>query len=478
MEDLNMEFKGKTNQELRDEILALNRKQLTYIKESSFLTVLDSILKLKEMLDSLKERENIINSDEFRIINNYLKEIMELNEEIVELGLEQVRQDKIERLYTIRKELYKFFSIIEGYSRELNYITMLIDHYVSKLIAERDYKDSKYDRSDILELIDFISKKLDDAKNDYSKYTNIISLVISVLPMRLVKETYYNVLRSSFIRNYSNSTRYEVEKKINDYKRIFDSSMFDGYGTKFDYYFREIQNYRNMDFSNKDFDELDKITEASLKLSEELLVWYDLLIELGILVNRMIVISLIGEDLDSDEIEDIYYDWKELETDRSHLDELVDRLKLGIENIEKEMFEELEIYYALNREALGRKDFNYEDLSQELLKTKEILTYYNDINFNSEKLPSLYDEQIVSPSYLEQVSNSLVEYINRALATMGNLERKIRMRNLLAAIDLPFSGIGEFFDYIEYSLDIKVSSKEMINLLIDYIYYVLDEVID
>lgn len=478
MEDLNMEFKGKTNQELRDEILALNRKQLTYIKESSFLTVLDSILKLKEMLDSLKERENIINSDEFRIINNYLKEIMELNEEIVELGLEQVRQDKIERLYTIRKELYKFFSIIEGYSRELNYITMLIDHYVSKLIAERDYKDSKYDRSDILELIDFISKKLDDAKNDYSKYTNIISLVISVLPMRLVKETYYNVLRSSFIRNYSNSTRYEVEKKINDYKRIFDSSMFDGYGTKFDYYFREIQNYRNMDFSNKDFDELDKITEASLKLSEELLVWYDLLIELGILVNRMIVISLIGEDLDSDEIEDIYYDWKELETDRSHLDELVDRLKLGIENIEKEMFEELEIYYALNREALGRKDFNYEDLSQELLKTKEILTYYNDTNFNSEKLPSLYDEQIVSPSYLEQVSNSLVEYINRALATMGNLERKIRMRNLLAAIDLPFSGIGEFFDYIEYSLDIKVSSKEMINLLIDYIYYVLDEVID
>lgn len=478
MEDLNMEFKGKTNQELRDEILALNRKQLTYIKESSFLTVLDSILKLKEMLDSLKERENIINSDEFRIINNYLKEIMELNEEIVELGLEQVRQDKIERLYTIRKELYKFFSIIEGYSRELNYITMLIDHYVSKLIAERDYKDSKYDRSDILELIDFISKKLDDAKNDYSKYTNIISLVISVLPMRLVKETYYNVLRSSFIRNYSNSTRYEVEKKINDYKRIFDSSMFDGYGTKFDYYFREIQNYRNMDFSNKDFDELDKITEASLKLSEELLVWYDLFIELGILVNRMIVISLIGEDLDSDEIEDIYYDWKELETDRSHLDELVDRLKLGIENIEKEMFEELEIYYALNREALGRKDFNYEDLSQELLKTKEILTYYNDTNFNSEKLPSLYDEQIVSPSYLEQVSNSLVEYINRALATMGNLERKIRMRNLLAAIDLPFSGIGEFFDYIEYSLDIKVSSKEMINLLIDYIYYVLDEVID
>lgn len=478
MEDLNMEFKGKTNQELRDEILALNRKQLTYIKESSFLTVLDSILKLKEMLDSLKERENIINSDEFRIINNYLKEIMELNEEIVELGLEQVRQDKIERLYTIRKELYKFFSIIEGYSRELNYITMLIDHYVSKLIAERDYKDSKYDRSDILELIDFISKKLDDAKNDYSKYTNIISLVISVLPMRLVKETYYNVLRSSFIRNYSNSTRYEVEKKINDYKRIFDSSMFDGYGTKFDYYFREIQNYRNMDFSNKDFDELDKITEASLKLSEELLVWYDLLIELGILVNRMIVISLIGEDLDSDEIEDIYYDWKELETDRSHLDELVDRLKLGIENIEKEMFEELEIYYALNRQALGRKDFNYEDLSQELLKTKEILTYYNDTNFNSEKLPSLYDEQIVSPSYLEQVSNSLVEYINRALATMGNLERKIRMRNLLAAIDLPFSGIGEFFDYIEYSLDIKVSSKEMINLLIDYIYYVLDEVID
>ena len=124
---------------------------------------------------------------------------------------------------------------------------------------------------------------------------------------------------------------------------------------------------------------------------------------------------------------------------------------------------------------MERQDFNYGEINEELERTKRILTYYNDTDFIGEEILSLDNENMVTPNFLEQACESLIKYINRSLSGMSNLERKIRMRNLLASIELPFGGIGEFFDYIEYSLDVKVSSKENINFIIAYIYYILDD---
>lgn len=476
MKDLELNLNGKANLELKEDIIDSNRKQLAFLKESSFLTIFYSVLQVKEMLYNSDELDNIKNSNEYRTINNFLNEIIDLTKEIIEFGLGEIKQERIMKLYKIKKELYNLFSIVEGYYQEINYVMMLIDHYASKKVAERDYKDSEYKKSEVLELINFINEKLEKTKDDYDKYSNIISLVISVLPMRLVKDNYYNVLKNSIIRNFSNSPRVLFEKSIRVYKKIFDSSLFDGYGTKFDYYFREIQNFKNKNLTNMDLDELNKLMESATRLFQELLFLNNLLIELGISVNKLIVISLIGEDLSSDEIEDIYYDWKELLAGKSFGDELKEKIKKGIEDIESKMSYELEVFLELNQEALGRNDFNYEELNSELLRTKDILSYFNDTAFDTEEISTLDDEETVTPSFLEQASNSLIEYINRALTSMSNLERKIRMRNLLANIELPFSGIGEFLDYIEYSLDVKVTPKEMINMLIDYIYYALNEI--
>ena len=476
MKDLKL--KEKTNDELKDEIIYSNKKQLSYIKESSFLIIFNSILTAKERLDKSSELDNIRDSLEFKLINDYLFQIVDLTKEIIESGLKEIKEDKIEDLYASREKIQELSSIVEGYYRELNYMGMLIDHYTVKQLAEIDYKDSHYNKKAVYELIETIKMKLDNVRGDYNKYTNIISQVISTLPMRLVKENYYNVVKNSIYRNFSKSTRYEVEKKIRDYKKIFDSSMFDGYGTKFDYYFREIQSLRNMELTDKGHDDLRDILDNTIALSDELLFIYNLLIDLGISVNMLIVIKLIGEDLNSVEIEEIYRDWKELLTSKSKIDDFIEKVKGKIESIEMKMYNDLKSFYGLNREALEREDFNYDEINLELQRTKGILTYYNDTDFTSEEILFLDNENIVTTSFLEQACDSLIKYINRALTGMGNLERKIRMRNLLSSIELPFSGIGEFFDYIEYSLDIKVSSKEIINFIIDYIYYILDEVKD
>lgn len=361
---------------------------------------------------------------------------------------------------------------------ELNYVAMLINHYIQKISAERDYKDREYSKSEVLKMVDAINRELNNVREDYYKYSFIISQVISVVPMRLVKDNYFNVVKNSIIRNFKSSTKYEVEKRIKEYKKIFDSSMLDGYGTKFDYYFREIQYLRNMDLSNKEFSDLTNLLDKIKDLSEELLSLYNLIIEIGLSVNMIIVISLIGKNLDSNEIEEIYIEWKGLldNSDKSSIDDFLVKSKEKIKSIEKEMASDLENFYLLNTEAIGREEFNYDEINIELGKTKEILTYYNDTELNSKEILLLDNENMVTINYLEQVSDSLIKYINRSFTGMNNLERKIRMRNLLSAIELPFSGIGEFLDYIEYSLDLKVSSKETINYIIDYIYYFLKEI--
>ncbi len=400
---------------------------------------------------------------------------MDLTSEIVELGIEEISEEKIEQLHEIRENIYDLSSIVEGYNREANYMGMVIDHHTIKKLAEKDYKDVHFSKTSVLELIDYIKMKLDDAKDDYFKYTQIISQVISTLPMRLVKENYYNVVKNSIFRNFRRSTRFEVEKKIRDYKRIFDSSIFDGYGTKFDYYFREIQGIRNMELGHKDQDDLRKLLDKSISLSNELQFLYNLLIELGLSVNMIIVIVLIGEDLNSADIEELYGDWSQLIDNNSEIDGFKEKVKEKIESIEMKMYKDLEIFYSLNREVLERQDFNYGEINEELERTKRILTYYNDTDFIGEEILSLDNENMVTPNFLEQACESLIKYINRSLSGMSNLERKIRMRNLLASIELPFGGIGEFFDYIEYSLDVKVSSKENINFIIAYIYYILED---
>ena len=56
------------------------------------------------------------------------------------------------------------------------------------------------------------------------------------------------------------------------------------------------------------------------------------------------------------------------------------------------------------------------------------------------------------------------------------MERKIRMRKLLSLIELPFNNSEEFTNFIKYSLDNKLLSKEEINIKIDYILHYLEEV--
>ena len=77
-----------------------------------------------------------------------------------------------------------------------------------------------------------------------------------------------------------------------------------------------------MELGHKDQDDLRKLLDKSISLSNELQFLYNLLIELGLSVNMIIVIVLIGEDLNSADIEELYGDWSQLIDNNSEIDGL------------------------------------------------------------------------------------------------------------------------------------------------------------
>ncbi len=143
--------------------------------------------------------------------------------------------------------------------------------------------------------------------------------------------------------------------------------------------------------------------------------------------------------------------------------------------MERRLLEDVRYFEALNEEGVTREDFFDDMLNEEMLFTKYVLTYYNDIDFTKDEVLFLANKEPIDIDYLEQLIDNLIQYINRSIIKMDNMERKIRMRRLLSSLELPFVNIEEFLSYVEYTLDERMVSKEEILFTIDALNYLLDE---
>lgn len=476
MNNIKKNISEMSNEEIRDTIISINTKQLKLIKESSYLNVFSAINTLNNTLKDKNDNDNIGLISEVNLLDYYVNKFINLLSNSVNYELGDNLKLQLEEIMDIRQELHELVSIIDGYSIELAYVGELVDQHGIKILSKKDYENAPYNIKRVDELIAVINNVLDKAKDDYNKYIYIISQIISMLPMRLVKDNYFTIIRNTIIRNLGDYPIPQVENRINEYKKHFDSSVRDGYGTRFDYYFREIQKLRNIELSDKNLDELDEIVKEIINLTKEINEIFHFILKLGLISNMIIVIYLIDNIQVSNEIEEIYENWMKIieKEDEEKSDDLSYKIANKIKKIEEEIFVYLGEFNDLNQEALKRENFSYDELNKDLLYTKKILTYYNDANLSDQKMLFPEDDSIITQEYLEQVIDSLIQYINRSLVKMGNIERKIRMRKLLTEIELPFNGIEDFNNYIKYSLDNRVLPKEEINFAIDYILYFLE----
>jgi hypothetical protein len=309
MTELEKSISLMEDNELKEKIIYLNTKQLNLIKRSSYLNVFNGIIMLKRILkDDLDENEVEFNI-EINSLENYVNKLINLAEDSIYYNDEEKKKNRLEEAINIRQELYELSSIIDGYSIELSYVRELVDYYGTKVITKKDYENMPYENVAVEEVINEVNNLLNNQKQNYFKYINIISNVISVLPMRLTKDKYFNILQNTMMRNFKLSKKTEAENQINEYKKQFDSSLRNGYGTKFDYYFREVQKLRHIDLSNKDLEEIDKIAEQIVSLNRQTDKIFNFILKLGLISNLIIVINLITNLEIEKEIEGIYVDW-------------------------------------------------------------------------------------------------------------------------------------------------------------------------
>lgn len=475
MTNIKDEIEKITNEDIRDKILTLNDNQLKLIRDASYFIGFNQMLDLREHLNEIKSTGERITRGESELFDKLFDKIIygfacAINPQLSNEKLE------LDELMKIRQEIVDLSSIIAGYQIELSYVGEMVDEHGIKLLCEQDYKSSQYNSKRVEELIDYIMITLENAKNDYNKYMGIVSEITLILPMRLVKNNYFDILKKSIMRNLKSSTKLEIESKIEGYKKQFDSSIRDGYGTMFDYYFTEVHKLRNVDLTGKKIEDLDNIVKDIMELTEEISELYNFLFGLGLVVNKIIVINLLQDISVTEEVEGLYNAWIKALEHNEGVENFKEKIERKIEDIEKGIFSSLDEFNELNKEALIRKNFDYDELSKELLHTRKVLTIYNDINLADINEAIAQGDELATYEYLEQKCESLTQYINRSLIGMNNMERKIRMRRLLSLVELPFAGMEEFMDYIRYSLDNRVLSNAEINFKIDYILYFLEEV--
>ena len=476
--DLNIsKLKELTDEQLGDKILDINNDQTSKIGYMSYYYLIGKSGELIQLvnddnlLNEIKSREEkeILIKNFDNIISSFKKFHMDMTE--------QERDKEIEQLLDIRKELCGLSNAIHGYEIELSYIKELLNHYTMKVVGKEEYKYVKVNRKEIGLLINKIGGILDNSTTDHFSFISIVSNILNIIPFRMSKSKYFDVVKTTLIRNFNYYPVSLAESQIEEYKILFDSSLNGNYGIIFADYFTSIQSFKNINLDDLTLDELENMAKDIINLTMNINKVETFISSLGILVNRLIVIHLTKDKITFNlSMKDAFSIWSKYEEkiDKDLLVSLTESSNKKLIEVERHLLNDIEYFEALNEEGIERTGFFDETLNKEMLFTREVLTYYNDMEFTKYEVLFPQNNKIINTDYLEQLVDSLIQYVNRSVVTMDNIERKIRMRRLLSILELPFVNIEEFLSYIEYSLDERMVSKEEILFTIDAANYWLD----
>lgn len=469
-----------TDEELRSRIIKLNDNQLSNIKNMSYYYLISKTGKLvklvegENVLDEMKltEEKKIIIESYYLIINSFKK----FHTSMMEKEIEQ----EIDILSNIREKLYDLTMALYAYEIENSYIKELIDHHIMRKMSKIEYKDLNVDRTEVSNLVARIKQILDNER-EYNVFIAVVSNILSVLPFRISKLKYFDIVKSTLIRNFTNYPINIIKAQIEEYKILFDSRLVGNYGILFDNYFTEIQKFCHMDILSKTTEELEDISKDIIQLTKEISKWSLFINHLGIIINRLIVIYMTKkESALPDEVKDVFENWEEYYRKRegSLLESLKNTCEKELEKLERELLKGAKNLESLNQKAISRQEFTDKSFNDKVLFTTKVLTYYNDLKFTRSDIlfPDKYE--IVGRDYLIQLVDNLIQYMNRSISTMNNLEGKIRMRRFLSLLQLPFENMEEFFSYIQYSLDGRALSAEEVLFSIDAVNFLLNEYLE
>lgn len=466
--------------ELKQKIFEMNDRQLTLIRDMSYYYLFGRVGEISKLINDDKfldgynigsEKEAIIRICK-RIINSFKKYNLDISDE--------ESNNEVNELLNVREDLYYLFNSLYGYSVEISYIRELSEYGILKYIWENQYNSYNIEREEVNYVINKIKALLSDSNMNYNRFIGIVSNILAVIPFRMSKYKYFDLIQSTLTRNLISYTSDIVENLIERYKMSFDSTLLGDYGILFDNYFTEIQRFKSINLNDKSLDELRAIIDEISKLDDTINEISKFINNLGIMVNRLIVLYLLKNKIAiTSDIDNDHQKWNQYLKDRMEkmLESLLKLSDKKLENREKELLDSIQNFDVVIQEAVKRNMITNDDINAVVNNTRKILTFYNDLNLT--KYETLMSDNIkyglIDKDYLDQLVNSLIQYINRSVYSMSSIERKIRMRRLLSMIELPFKNLEEFLDYVQSSFDEKVVSKGEMAFTLDTLNHILDE---
>lgn len=466
----------QTDEELKNDILNINKSQLYKITNMSYQFFIRKALLTIKTLEDKNLLNDIDETKEKALIYQNFKYMVDLFKTLNDRDSKVDVDHEMDILLDIRKSYKDLLETLYGYEIELSYIKELFNYYTIKLLEKKKYKNTAIDKNKIHMLKDKIKEVLSNDGMDYLSYMNINSNILAILPFRLTKSKYFDILDTTIIRNIKGLPVELAENQIEEYKKIFNSPLHDNYGIMFDDYFTRIQRFKKLSLKDLNLEELDSEFKEINDLSIDLKTTRKLIRDIGILINRLIVIVLNKDKLDLDYKEEVllgFENW-ENKVDEESMNLLMDKSKRLFIKTEKELLKDIDNLKKANAESLKRKDFSNQDLNDKILFTSNVLTYYNDIEFRKHKTLFPETEEPITDEHLQQLIENLIHYIKRSIKEMDGVEIKIRMRRLLSVLELPFTNIQELISYVEYSLDKRLVSKGEILFALDTLNHWLD----
>lgn len=468
--DFVMNNQGMSNlsdDQLMVAIKDINELQIRNIAFTAFADALLNNIKLREKItkesDLISELEkedksfkDILSKLEDRVIKlDMLKDIKNLNDNI---GLEYYK--------ALRKEIIKLLKSISAYSTEIS--------VVGEISGDIIYKDTVKNK--------YISPKDIDVTNFYNSVSNFlmedthllkekVMSITSVIPVRVTKTKYYDILSKALKKSLYNSDKGKIETILKRYRAVFNGSLESEYGLYFNKYFLVSQECKNYVFTDATNDEIKNLYKKSYDTILEMGRIANIIMDYGIIVNKIIVVNLLKDSMLDDnmqqKVQDAITAWENYNQNNNHQNKknVLGLLNKFTKDVEIDFNDKNIKLQELSIESFKRKMDINESTKSKLMTTQYALAYLNDYALEKEEFSIIEQNNSVENEYLDQAINNLIQFLDRNIKDMDNVKRKARMRRLLSLTDFPFENPDEFFNYLSNSIEMTSDKSEQFALI-------------
>lgn len=415
-------------------------------------------------------REQIINNNK-DIITNVVNKLENQSSKIIHIKngvFKNIKKFKNDFLYdsnvdinyykNTRNDIHKNLIDLSRYLTEISYYNNIYYDILSR---------KEFEKNVPINFEDFYKKVHDFLMEDKKFINQKISQIIWVVPIKITKDKYYSILKNSLKYSFKNTNKEKAENLFKRYKSIFNGTLEWEYVNSFDKYFIATQKYKENNYKKASYDELDKIFVESGDTIKDIEQLLDFIRELGLIINKFMIINILFDDMnqkDKNDIENfikqsIKYNYEEILDETSKIErELMDTTKIYQENTKNIIRNNIDI------------DKNLKDIYQ---RTEKVLAYLNDYYIEKEELLFAVDET-VEENYLDKLIDNFIDFIDRNIRNMDNANRKIRMKKILSLVENPFNNPDDFFDYLRSSIEFN-NDKQEIKYIMNEIYNIINK---